>query len=259
MPSTLERVIIRLTPQFLYDMQCRRRQLKADRDIWSSRSAKEAFTKIYEHGYWGQPKGEPDKRYYSGIGSHHPEWVAAYVSAVQHFIESLGYRPNAVDLGCGDFAVGSRIRGMCDRYVACDIVDQVIEDHKVRYASLDVDFRALNIIEDNLPDGDIAFVRQVLQHLSNKDISKVAPQLAKYKYVIFTEGLPAGQGWRPNVDKPIDRHIRLNQGSGVVLTEPPFSLHPIATRTICCVQAGPGEVIKTDVLAFPPADAYGRG
>jgi hypothetical protein len=129
-------------------------------------------------------------------------------------------------------------------------VDQIIADNKVRYSQLNVDFRILDIIEDNLPDGDVAFVRQVLQHLSNADIAKVAPKLAKFKYLVLTEEIPAADGWQANADKMRDQHIRLRQGSGVVLTAPPFSLQPVSVSTICAVPSEVGAILKTDVLTF---------
>ena len=253
MPTTLDRVIHRLTPQFLYDLNLRRRRHWVDRELGKAKNARDVFSAIYEHGVWGSDKAEPGRRFYSGSGSHRSEWVDPYVVAVQDLCASLekvlGRKPDAVDLGCGDFSVGARLRGACGRYIACDIVDGMIADHAARYAGLDVDFRVLDMIEDALPDGDIVFVRQVLQHLSNQDIARVAPKLARYKYVVVTEEIPAGDNWPPNLDKRRDQHIRVGQGSGVVLTAPPFSLKPESLSTLCAIPSDAG-VLKTELLIF---------
>jgi hypothetical protein len=34
---------------------------------------------------------------------------------------------SAFDLECGDFMVGSQLRELCDRFVACDVVASLIE------------------------------------------------------------------------------------------------------------------------------------
>ena len=114
---------------------------------------------------------------FQGLGSHESEVVNAYLSAVTGFLQSFPEKPDVVDLGCGDFAVGSRIRPYCGRYVAADFVEGLIERNKQVYESDNVDFRALDMINDDLPTGDVVFIRQVLQHLSNGEIQKVVAKL----------------------------------------------------------------------------------
>ena len=163
---------------------------------------KDIFTKIYERSIWGQ-SDDRGERYYSGDGSHKAEAVDNYVSAVVNVLLSLDRKPDAVDLGCGDFAVGSRISPFCGRYIACDIVDGLIIRNRARYARSDVEFRAVDIVNDDLPNGDVVFIRQVFQHLSNSDIQKVtAKLLAKYSLIILSEHLPLSDKFVPNIDKP---------------------------------------------------------
>jgi SAM-dependent methyltransferase len=116
---------------------------------------KEIFTRIYERAYWGQSgdRGEP---YYSGPGSHSAESIDRYVAAVTTLLSSLDKKPDVVDLGCGDFAVGSRVRRYCGRYIACDIVEGLISRNKSKYAKDDVEFRVVDIVNDDLPEGDQA-------------------------------------------------------------------------------------------------------
>ena len=96
-----------------------------------------------------------------------------------------------VDLGCGDFTIGSQLRKYCKKYVAVDVFDEIIINNKIKFSNLEVDFRVLDITSDELPDGDICFLRQVLQHLSNDNIKKFLSLMSgKYKYLILTEHIP---------------------------------------------------------------------
>ncbi|MDR3376955.1 MAG: hypothetical protein P4L98_24820 [Ancalomicrobiaceae bacterium] len=88
-------------------------------------------------------------------------------------------------------------------------------------------FRDLDMTKDELPHGDVAFVRQVLQHLSNADITSFVGQLhaqRPYRYLIVTEHVPAMPSFRPNVDKYTGPSERTLLDSGVDLAKPPFNL-----------------------------------
>ncbi len=204
-----------------------------------------AFTRIYHQNLWGEATG-PGERFCSGDGSRDALVVETYVSAVSAYLQSLGAKPNVVDLGCGDFSVGSRIRPYADRYIACDIVRPLIEFNRSRFETLGVDFRVCNIIEDEIPSGDIVFVRQVLQHLSNEQISTLLPRLtARFPVIVVTEHLPSSASFVANQDKSAGPDIRLTAAdgpSGVVLTAPPFNLKPSAQRQLCEVLVEDGRI-----------------
>jgi len=196
-------------------------------------STQQVFTKIYEGGVWGR-SSDPSQPFFSGSGSHDDTAVSVYVQAVGDFLSTLDKKPDVVDLGCGDFAVGSKLRHLCRRYTACDIVPKLIEFNKEKYKSLNVDFGVLDLTTDELPDGDIVFIRQVLQHLSNKRILAAIPKIsAKYKYLILSEPLPPTRVFDHNVDIPVGPHIRLGIQSGIVLTSPPFNLRVKSELQLC--------------------------
>jgi SAM-dependent methyltransferase len=197
---------------------------------YEGRPVQEIFSAIYEEHKWG-PKCEGD--FSSGSGSHDPSVVLPYVNAVAGFLESLSCPPSVVDLGCGDFNVGKQLLPYCGRYVACDVVPALVRSNKDNFANTHVDFRCIDIIEDDLPDGDIALLRQVLQHLSNAQIVKVVQKLHRYNRLILTEHIPADARFPPNRDKATGGGTRLPQGSGVVLTEPPFLLRVRSESVIC--------------------------
>lgn len=209
-------------------------------------TAKEAFTRIYAKNAWGK-SNDPSDKYYSGSGSRKRDVVEAYINSIDQFLRSFATKPDVVDLGCGDFSVGSQVRSLCANYIACDIVEPLIAFNKEKFASLNVDFRTLDITADELPHADVVFIRQVLQHLSNEMIERVLPQiLTKYNYLVLTEHLPAAESFPHNVDIRTGPYFRLFLNSGIVLTSPPFNLKALEERKIC---QGPdcGGIIQTTV------------
>ena len=210
-------------------------------------TSKEAFEKVYAEGLWGR-SAHLGERFYSGSGSHTENIVSIYVDAIEKYLNSHDSRFDVVDLGCGDFAVGSKIRNFCGSYVACDVVESLISQNKIRYKDMNVDFRVVDIVADELPFGEIAFVRQVLQHLPNKLIAPILSKISnKYKYLILTEHLPTGNEFIPNLDIPVGEGIRLglgNTGSGVVITAPPFNFKVKSEAVLCEVNES-GGVIRT--------------
>lgn len=192
----------------------------------------EVFRKVYLDGAWGGAR-EGGGRFYSGTGSHDAAIVAPYAEAVGAWAARFAAPLDAVDLGCGDFSVGSRIRGFFAGYTACDIVPEVVAANRERFAGRDVDFAVLDIARDELPPGDVVLLRQVLQHLSNDLIARIVPRIAeRYRYLILTEHLPPTDDFLPNRDKPTGPGIRLADGSGVVLTRPPFDLRPTSEEVL---------------------------
>lgn len=201
------------------------------------------FKKIYKEKIWS-PDGDLSE-FYSGTGSHNITIVEPYVRAVIDFLESFKDKQNVVDLGCGDFNVGHQTSSYVNKYIACDIVDELITRNKSIYRDSNVNFKVVNIVDDDLPDGDIVFIRQVLQHLSNADIFKVIPKLYKYKFLIITEHLPNSPNFTPNKDFVSGPSIRLERNSGIILTEPPFNLLFKKSKEICLVNEDSGSIVTT--------------
>jgi len=203
------------------------------------------FEKIYQKGAWGLSE-DPLQPFFSGRGSHADVIVSTYLNAVQDFLSGFIEKPSVVDLGCGDFSVGSKIRHLCGKFTACDVVTKLIEFNRVKYKNLDIDFRVLDLTTNDLPSGDIVFIRQVLQHLSNEQILSALPQISlKYKFLVLTEHLPNAEIIIHNLDKMAGPDIRLNNKSGIVLTSPPFNLRPKSERMLCQVKEGQGVITTT--------------
>ena len=204
---------------------------------YNNLSVEQIFTKIYENGVWGKSQ-DPSRPFYSGSGSDRNDEVVAYVRSVGDFLRSFQVKPSVVDLGCGDFNVGSQIRKFCDRYVACDVVPNLVAFNKVRYKDFCVEFKLLDLIDGELPSGDVAFVRQVLQHLSNEQISRFVARISStYNFLVVTEHLPSRPTFKHNVDKFTGAGTRMGHESGIVLTSPPFNLRPKMEKVLCRVNS----------------------
>jgi hypothetical protein len=203
------------------------------RELESSQTAEEAFSAVYRRGHWGK-SSNPAEKFYSGSGSHD-------VAAVRNFIATQQEQLNAVDLGCGDFSVGSQLQSLFKNYTACDVVPDLIKHNSEKFKSLGVVFRQLDIIKDPLPPGDIVFIRQVLQHLSNEDIQNIVSKVSKiYRYLVLTEHLPANNNFLPNKDHRTGRDVRIANNSGIVLTEPPFNFRAKREFVLCEVPENSG-------------------
>jgi Glycosyltransferase sugar-binding region containing DXD motif len=207
------------------------------------------FRRVYSARLWG---AETNTEFYSGQGSR-GEAADTYVQRMSdiilHEASSGRDRPVVVvDLGCGDFEVGRGLIGRVGevRYIGCDIVPGLINHHVSRERDARAEFRCLDIVADELPDGDICLVRQVFQHLSNKEISMVLRKLGKYKTVYVSEAYPTKVTGLINPDKRSGADVRYDWqtglGRGVELDKPPFCL---STRELFRVAADSKQVIVT--------------
>jgi hypothetical protein len=187
------------------------------------------FAEIYQNKEWGGN----DEVFYSGTGSHDPAIVTPYVEAIQKLLTSFVEKPVLVDIGSGDFNVGKNFVEYAKYYYACDIVPELQEFNQQNFNFSNVKFLKLNAVQDMLPDGDILFVRQVFQHLSNAHIAEVLEKCQKFPRLIITEHLPLDENFKANVDIAAGCGIRMLFNSGVVLTEPPFSLSGYSTTVLC--------------------------
>jgi len=217
---------------------------------YNNLSTEQIFTRIYESGVWGKSE-DPNRPFFSGSGSSRDDEIAAYVRSVGNFLRSFQVKPSVVDLGCGDFTVGSQIRKFCEPYVACDVVSNLIAFNRAKFKDLDVEFKVLDLIEDELPLGDVAFVRQVLQHLSNDQISRFVSRVSsKYKFLVVTEHLPTLAKFDHNVDKLTSPGTRMGHESGIVLTSPPFNLRPKTEQELCRVNSVDTGILVTTLYGF---------
>lgn len=207
------------------------------------------FQNVYSAKLWGE---EANTEFYSGQGSR-GEAADTYIQKMSDVIaEKASLHSNrpivVVDLGCGDFKVGrGLVRGVRElKYIGCDIVPELINHHMRTERDARVEFKCIDIVADELPNGDVCLVRQVLQHLSNKDIAKVLRKLGKYKTLYITEAYPTKVAGPVNPDKRSGADVRYDWragiGRGLELDKPPFHL---STRELFRVFVDSKEVIVT--------------
>lgn len=214
---------------------------------------KTVFRRAYREARWG---GE-GQGFHSGPGSVGLT-AERYAARINRFIADHGIR-SVVDLGCGDFRVARRLISDRIDYTGIDVVDELVAANNARYGSNKVRFACLDITQDPLPSADLCLIREVLQHLSNAEITKILQAVKQYRYVIYSDYQPV-----PSSDFVANRDIvhghdtRLWKNSAVCLDHPPFNLElqllleAESSERLC----GPGECIRTFLIE--PADNIGQ-
>ncbi|CAN5478204.1 class I SAM-dependent methyltransferase [soil metagenome] len=238
--NNLKNAVKKIIPSSLMKWRIRRISAKRQQEF-GKKSVAETFGEIYEKNVWGGKAGE----FYSGDGST-GENAAKYAETVKNFIAENDIK-KVVDLGSGDFRVASKFVSDDFHYTGCDVVPSLVEHLNEKYGNEKIEFRYVNIVEDELPDGDLCLIRQVLQHLSNAEIAKVLQNTTKYKYLIVTEHYPHPQmEVSPNLDIPHGPDMRVRFNSAVVLDKLPFNLQNIAV--LLDAEAEGGTRIKTFII-----------
>lgn len=179
---------------------------------------KDAMEQVYEMKLWGGN----EFNFYSGIGSHDNEIVTPYKEVIQSFLKSFKKPLIVCDLGCGDFNIGKDLVKYTAQYIGVDIVENLITYNRKKFKEANLAFHCLDIAVDDLPTGDCAIIRQVLQHLSNKEVQCVLHKLRSFKYIVLTEHIPEGD-FMPNKDIISGQGIRLKKQSGLDIVAAPFN------------------------------------
>ena len=202
------------------------------------------FRDAYKNNAWGRsPRGE---RYYSDSP---PELTRPYREYVGDFIRRRGIR-TVVDVGCGDFELSGGIDLGDAEYLGLDLYDELIHHTAERHGDARHHFLVCDVVEDELPLGDLCLVSMVLYLLSDRDVKSVLRKLRRYRYVLITDGQPdVPPHLRRNVDKPTDRYTRSYHGQGFWLELPPWTL-PVTE--VVSYRHPSGEVIRTVLLENPP-------
>ena len=211
---------------------------------------RQTFQTIYKNNLWGT---EENCEFFSGDGSRGQAakiYVERMSKLLKRHISEQGRAITIVDIGCGDFQIGRALMATIPDsfYVGCDIVPELIMYNTKLYATAKVSFRVLDIVAQPLPQGDVYLVRQVLQHLSNANITGFLERV-NCKYLYVTEGHPIERVGPANPDTITGVDVRFDQhtgrGRGVDLDQPPYSL---TTKEMFRAFAPPKEVIITELV-----------
>lgn len=201
---------------------------------------KDAMAQVYEQHLWG---GE-EHDFYSGFGAHDPELVQPYIQVISSFLKSLDEPLTICDLGCGDFNIGKQLVPLSRKYVGVDIVPELIERNKRAFKDDRIEFHCLDIANDNLPSGNVAILRHVLQHLSNQEVQRILNKLSDYKYVIITEHIPEGE-FVPNLDIISGQGTRLKKKSGLDVLSQQFNFKATKVEELLSLKDQHGLMVTT--------------
>lgn len=226
-------LIRKLTPSPIRKLKRILRDRKTLREF-EGLSISEKFNKIYSENWWGQYRDGTALDFDSGFTSYVDDIVNEYIQAIKKILNENREIQNVVDIGCGDFNVGSKIAPLFSRYVGIDVVESLIERNKKNFQTKSISFECKDITTDNLPITDLICVRQVLQHLSNSDIHKFLNNInGKCKFLLITETMHKSWRFRANKDIKTGPGVRYHLKSGVVLDAPPFNLSYKQKSLVC--------------------------
>lgn len=235
----------RIVPQFLMPYY-RQTRSRVKNHLFGS-SNQRVFARIYRESLWGDALVA--QKYYSGDGSHDPS-VADYAALVRRIIAESGVK-SVLEIGCGDFAVASLYAQDCKRYTGVDVVPELIAYNRIAFGTDTIDFLLADATEREMPKADLCLVRQVFQHLSNRDIGNILRNTRRSSLLLVTEHLPAPDLLRrPNIDKSACPDIRVTFGSGVYLDQPPFNrkIEVLLDFAIQAYNIAPGERLRTVLI-----------
>jgi exopolyphosphatase/pppGpp-phosphohydrolase len=175
--------------------------------VVSGKSNDKVFNLIYQKNLWGKSS---NAKVFSGPGSYDKKLVSQWVDNVASFITTSDVRTIS-DIGCGDFNVSSALldRVNIERYTGYDVSDYVIQKNKI-FESESIKFKKLDITREPQKFSDLVIVREVLQHLSNKDIKLSLQNILKSgsKYIIVGLHQPEKYLFK-NLDMPTGKYTRL--------------------------------------------------
>ena len=140
-----------------------------------------------------------------------------------------------------------------NKYIGGDVSKVILERNSHVFSHLQiVEFKHFSLSYDNLPRGDVCFVRQVLQLLSSAAIKTFVIDINKHRAfekLIITEHLPLQQDFKEIQDKPTGAQLRLIFGNSSALDKPPFNLLYSSKYDLVKVKPA-GEIIKTTVYCY---------
>ena len=221
-------------------MKSKESQTKIIKKPWPT---KDAMEQVYDLNLWGDNSSD----FYSGFGSHQSEIVKPYLEVVSSFLTSFKKPLTVCDFGCGDFNIGKEFVKYAKKYIAVDIVSDLIAHNKEQFRAENLEFICLDLAIDDLPSADCALVRQVLHHLSNAEVKSVVHKLSAFKYVILTEHLPNGD-FISNKDIISGQGIRLKKQSGLHLLAAPFNFKVKEEKEFLSFKLGAGKGVIVTTL-----------
>lgn len=142
-----------------------------------SGSNKDIFTNIYKNNKWG------DKYSLSGSGSNLKQ-TKLILERLPNIFKKYKIK-SILDLPCGDFYWMSRYDFQDIKYIGGDIVPELINENITKYSRRNINFKIIDLINNELPYADLIFCRDCLVHFSFEDIIKAIKNLKRTKCKYF--------------------------------------------------------------------------
>ena len=134
------------------------------------------FAFIYDRSVWGGG---------SGAGSN-LQVTVPYIGYLRYLMEHHDVR-TIVDLGCGDWRFARHLDFTGREYIGYDVVPSVVEANRVAYGAPNIRFEHADAAQvDSLPEADLIVCKDVLQHLSNRNVLRVLEKCARARLALFT-------------------------------------------------------------------------
>ena len=170
---------------------------------FSKLTNQERFEMIYNDNFWESNESR------SGIGSEIKN-TKEVLRAIKLIIKQYKIR-SIIDIQCGDFNWMSSLDMENIDYKGFDIVQSIIKENNKKYIKPNVNFYYSDIINSELPKGNLMFVRDCLVHFSFEDIKKSIFRIkqSKSNYLLSTSFVNLKKNtdiytgdWRPiNLEK----------------------------------------------------------
>ena len=170
---------------------------------FSKLTNQERFEMIYNENFWESNESS------SGIGSEIKN-TKEVLKVIKLIIKEYKIK-SIIDIPCGDFNWMSSLEMENIDYEGFDIVRSVIKENNIKFKKPNVNFYYSDIINSELPKGDLMLVRDCLVHFSFEDIKKSIFRIkqSKSNYLLSTSFVNLKKNtdiytgdWRPiNLEK----------------------------------------------------------
>tara|TARA_B100001964_G_C14179170_1_gene575340 strand:+ start:648 stop:1298 length:651 start_codon:yes stop_codon:yes gene_type:complete len=178
--------------------------------IFQFKSKNDVFTSIWKNNYWG------DAESLSGPGS-----TIEYTEEIRIKLPTMLLEKDIIsifDAPCGDFNwMRYIVKENSVEYLGGDIVDELIQENKKKYASKHIKFRKFDLTSDTFPEADVWLARAVFYHLSNREIYQALEQFvsSNIKYLLTTNHITDASH--------VNRDIKTGDWRLLNLCLPPFN------------------------------------
>ncbi len=200
-------------------------------ELSGDKTIKKIFSDIYKQNSWTSSESK------SGLGSE-----LGNTETIRKELPEVFKKFNiktVLDIPCGDFNWMSHVDLKGVNYIGADIVEEMINDNKEKFKNHE--FKVLDITEDELPEVDLIFTRDLLGHFDYTNIERAMNNIlrSKSKYLLTTSFTK----WEYNIN------IENGDWRPINLMIKPFTFIPIYLINENCFE-GDGQFNDKCLLLF---------